>query len=104
MVQHATAGMDSWTLGYAVSSALYFHQQRRQIFRRARAKRVILPPPTVDVTPRETDSGHEIDVVISRDGKGKSYTGGGPGFSPAGATRHVIEKILSDPLTGEWLP
>lgn len=63
-----------------------------------------LPRPDVGVSQRETEVGHEVDVVISRDGKGKSYTGGGAGSSSDGAVKDVIKKILDDPITGEWLP
>ena len=60
-----------------------------------------LPQPKVDVTSRETDSGHELDVMISRDNRGKSYTGKGTRDE---AVKQVIDKVLADPYTGEWVP
>lgn len=63
-----------------------------------------LPRPNVEVTSRETDSGHEVDVVISRDDKGRAYTGGGDGKSRDAAIGEVIGKILGDHNSTEWIP
>lgn len=61
-----------------------------------------LPRPDVSVTSSETDGAHKVDLVVSRDGKAKSYAGAGPGRDAA--TRDVVEKLLADPHTAEWLP
>ena len=65
-----------------------------------------LPAPTVDVTPAaDRDSSApagSVDVVIHRDGKGRSYrTEGG---STADVVRDAVRKVLADPHTAEWLP
>ena len=63
-----------------------------------------LPRPTVDVTSRETDVGSVVDVVISRDGKAKSYTGTAAPTNRDGAFKDAVEKVLNDGTTAEWLP
>lgn len=63
-----------------------------------------LPRPTVDVTSRETDVGHEVDVVIHREGKARSFKGGGQGISRDGAVKDVIDRILGDHNSAEWIP
>ncbi len=63
-----------------------------------------LPRPEVNVTTRETDVGHEVDLVVSREGKARSYTGGGAGSPLNGAIKDVVEKLLNDGHTAEWLP
>jgi hypothetical protein len=70
-----------------------------------------LPHPEVQVThkPAQADpdkgttpaSGDvQVDVVISRDNRGRSYTGIG---QPADAIRKVINDIIADPYTREWV-
>lgn len=58
-----------------------------------------LPRPTVEVTDSPDGKTH---VVISRDGKSKSW-------EVAGSTgkemvKDAVEKIISDPYSAEWLP
>ena len=65
---------------------------------------VDLPKPDVSVS--TTASGNQVDVMISRkagDGTplGRSYHG--TGASPSDAIKDVIEKVLADPHTGEWI-
>ncbi len=61
-----------------------------------------LPRPDVTVTEHHTGDSYSLDVVISRDGKPRSYTG--TGSSSHGATKDAVEKLLGDPYTAEWLP
>lgn len=61
-----------------------------------------LPRPIVNVTTHEADAGHVVDVFIHRDNKGKTYTGTAPDRS--GAIREVVEKIIGDGATTEWIP
>ncbi len=63
-----------------------------------------LPQPEVNVTSREVESGNEVDITISRDGKSKVYKGGGEGWSRDGATGKAVSDLLSDPFTVEWIP
>lgn len=68
-----------------------------------------LPRPTVEVTSREEGDGlslgHRVDVTISRGNAGKKYEGGKTGgYSHDGALKDVIEQIIADPYTAEWLP
>jgi hypothetical protein len=66
--------------------------------------------PRPDVKVRDTvvpasegcPSGVEVEVLISRDNKAKSYTSAGP--SHAEATGKVIRQILDDPHTAEYIP
>ncbi len=64
-----------------------------------------LPRPDVKVTPAtERDpaaSAGSVDIVISRDNKGRSYRAEG-GSAPE-VVKDAIEKILNDPYTGEWV-
>ena len=67
---------------------------------------VDLPKPDVSVTSQGDAAGHQIDVVISRkagDGTplGRSYKG--TGAVPADAIKDVIEKVLADPYSGEFM-
>jgi hypothetical protein len=59
-----------------------------------------LPRPDVTVTHNEDDG--KSHVVISRDGKGKSYEI--TGTSPDDKIKGVVEKIIQDPHTLEWIP
>jgi hypothetical protein len=64
-----------------------------------------LPRPTVSADVKtEVEAGKPFtaDVTITRDNKAKSYTGGGS--SASGAVKDVVEKILNDPYSAEWLP
>lgn len=63
-----------------------------------------LPRPDIQSSTGSFDDGTTVhtDVVVSRDGKGKSYRG--EGSSEAARTRDVVKKILEDPHTAEWLP
>ena len=60
--------------------------------------KVDLPRPNVTVN---TDA-NVTDVVISRDGKEKSYSSDGP--NEAARTGEIVKKILNDNYTREWLP
>ena len=68
---------------------------------------VDLPQPNVDVTiadatsPDGQTSGKQVDVVLSRDGKARSYSSGGSGA--AEAVKGVVEKILGDHHTAEYV-
>jgi hypothetical protein len=62
-------------------------------------KREPLPRPDVSVS-TSPESG--VDVVISRDGKAKSYKG--DGAIREQVIKDVVEKIIGDRHTGEWLP
>lgn len=57
-----------------------------------------LPRPTVEVTDTADGKTH---VVISRDGKAKTYEVEG---SVKGMVKDAVEKVISDPYTAEWLP
>lgn len=65
-----------------------------------------LPRPDVNVThATERDPNAppgSMDVVISRDGKAKSYRVVGD-TGPA-IVKDAVEKVLGDPHSGEWLP
>jgi hypothetical protein len=65
-----------------------------------------LPRPNVEATPApERDPAAppgSVDVVISREGKGKSYRV--VGDSGPAIVKDAIEKVLSDPYSAEWLP
>ena len=60
---------------------------------------IIIPRPDVTVT--HTDDG-KSHVVISRDGRGKSYEVNGT--TPDEKVKDAVEKVLNDSYTGEWLP
>lgn len=60
---------------------------------------VDLPRPTVDVVTTEDGKEH---VVVSRDGKGKSYEI--EGVSPAEKVKSAVTKVIGDAHTAEWLP
>lgn len=69
---------------------------------------VDLPQPNVDVTiadtlspDGQTVSGKQVDVVLSRDGKARSYSSVGSGA--AEAVKGVVEKILDDHHTAEYV-
>lgn len=63
-----------------------------------------LPRPDVTVTHATDPSAPSgsMDVVISRDGKGKSYRV--VGDSGPAIVKDAIEKVIGDKYTGEWLP
>jgi hypothetical protein len=65
----------------------------------SRGERPVLPRPDVSVS-TSPESG--VDVVISRDGKAKSYKG--DGATREAIIKDVVEKIIGDRHTGEWLP
>lgn len=69
---------------------------------------VDLPPPTVEVTsaPSKDSSAPpgSVDIVISRDGKGRSYRTVGGGPTDPTVVKDGIEKILGDHYSGEWIP
>lgn len=62
------------------------------------------PRPDVKTSTASQDEGATIytDVVISRDGKAKSYRG--EGSTEAARTGDVVRKIIGDAHTAEWLP
>ena len=59
-----------------------------------------LPRPDVTVVNNEING--ESHVVISRDGKGKSYKI--EGNTEGEKIKGVVEKVINDKYTGEWLP
>lgn len=65
-----------------------------------------LPRPDVTVThATERDPNAppgSVDVVISRDGKAKSYRA--TGDSGPTIVADAVKQIISDPRTAEWLP
>ena len=63
------------------------------------AVRDSLPRPDVNVTTTEDGKEH---LVISRDGKAKSYEI--EGNSAADRVKNVVEKVIGDGHTAEWLP
>lgn len=66
---------------------------------------VDLPRPDVAVSTRtRDDGGTDLDVVISRDGKARSYSSNRTGVPDTAPIKEIVEKILSDSATGEWLP
>jgi hypothetical protein len=61
-----------------------------------------LPRPTVTSESPQTDGAHRIDVTVAREAnKARSYTG--VGSSVAGAARDLVEKILGDPHSAEFV-
>ncbi len=68
-------------------------------------KTIILPRPDVNVThATERDPSAppgSMDVVVSREGKGRSYRVVGDGTA---IVKDAIEKVLSDPYSAEFLP
>ncbi len=62
-----------------------------------------LPRPDVQVVTRQTEVAQECDIVISRDGKAKTYVGS-DATSRDGAVKEAVEKIIGDGQTAEWLP
>jgi hypothetical protein len=63
---------------------------------------VDLPPPTVDVTPAVNDATGALDVVVHRDGKGRSYRA--EGTSSVELVKDAVRKVLADPYSAEWVP
>lgn len=62
-----------------------------------------LPRPDISVTNKPIDStSHGVDVVISRDNKAHSYSGKGSDVN--GAVKDVVEKILGDHRSAEYIP
>jgi len=60
-----------------------------------------LPRPDVGVITPQTEPLY-TDVVISRDGKAKSYRG--EGTNEVERTKSIVRQILDNPRTAEWLP
>ncbi len=63
------------------------------------ASKVDLPKPNVEIVTTESNEKH---VVISRDGKGKSYKINET-YNEDNKIKDVVEKVINDPYTGEWL-
>jgi hypothetical protein len=61
-----------------------------------------LPRPNVSAETKTEDYKTHVDVVISRDGKAKSYKG--EGSTEAARTKHVVDQVINDGHTAEWLP
>lgn len=61
--------------------------------------KIKIPQPDVGIN--NTEDGKSY-VVISRDGKAKSYEV--EGIEPNEKIKKVVEKIINDPNTYEWLP
>lgn len=65
-----------------------------------RTDRPKLPRPDIDA--QTSAGGTVVDIVVSRDGKAKSYHGSGGHNGEA--VKEAVRKILDDPQTAEWLP
>jgi hypothetical protein len=61
-----------------------------------------LPRPDVTVTTGPDEVNHHVDVVISRDNKARSYRG--QGATEPERTKSVIDKILGDHHSAEFIP
>jgi len=59
------------------------------------------PQPDVSVDIATKDGKQQVDVVLSRDNKAKSYQG--VGSHNAEAVKDVVRKILDDPSTAEYV-
>ena len=65
-----------------------------------------LPPTNVEVTSTTSPSGDvQVDANLSRSGanagRPRHYTGSGA--TTEGAVRDLLERVLSDPVTGEFI-
>lgn len=61
-----------------------------------------LPRPTVTSKSSQDGDAHSISVTITREsGKGRVYTG--VGSSVSGAARDLVEKMLEDPHSAEFV-
>lgn len=58
-----------------------------------------LPKPDVSVTTTETG---DTTVVISRDGKEKKFESNH--VTRDGVVKDIVEKVIADPASAEWLP
>lgn len=65
-----------------------------------RTDRPKLPRPDINVT--TTSDGAANDLVISRDGKAKSYRI--EGTTRQDVIKDAVKKVLDDPRSAEWLP
>lgn len=65
----------------------------------SRGERPVLPRPVVTVI---TNQSGGTDVVISRSGTAKSYRSEQPTRNET--VKEIVEKIVGDRHTGEWLP
>jgi len=62
-----------------------------------------LPRPDISVTTGDLGNGYfAVNITVSRDGRVRGYSG--TASSSAGAIKEVVEKMLDDPYTAEWLP
>ena len=62
---------------------------------------VELPQPDVEVSSSITETGTKVDVVLSRDGKARSYTS--EKLTADGAVADVVGQILSDHRNAEFV-
>ena len=63
----------------------------------------VLPRPDVSVsTPADYAGKERLDVTIARDGKSQSYVSEKP--TSTERVKEVVEKLLGDGRTAEWLP
>lgn len=61
-----------------------------------------LPRPTVTAESSQDGGTHKIDVTVSREaGKARGYSD--VGSSVAGAARDLVEKLLDDPTSAEFV-
>lgn len=61
-----------------------------------------LPRPTVTAESTQEGTATRIDVTVTREaGKERTYVG--VGSTPAGAAREVVEKLLNDPHSAEFV-
>ena len=61
-----------------------------------------LPEPTVTARVKSNGDNHRAEVVISRDGKDRNYTG--RGSDPDAAVADAVKQIIVDPHTSEYVP
>lgn len=61
-----------------------------------------MPLPRPTVSSRQAEE-FKTEVVISREGKTRTYTSRSS-HGTADATKEIVEQIIADPATAEWLP
>jgi hypothetical protein len=66
-------------------------------------KMATLPKSEVSVSEAQGDGSHSFAITARREA-GKDRTWTGSASTPSGAVKEAVEKMLSDPRTGEYLP
>ena len=62
-----------------------------------------LPKSEVSVSEASGEGSHSIAITARREA-GKDRTWSGSASTPSGAVKEAVEKMLGDPLAGEFLP